>query len=239
MVALSLEVPQADVDALNGYISQLQTECHMLPKDACRVGAIAVLKSLRPSTKIAAKLRPIVRNPDKRAGKDGRVATFGVYKWDDHDNKYFQPILRTGEFGKIRFKSKTTAEWLVRDKLTGEVHRQQWETGAGEFQIAGIAQNWKRKIGNRGTAQDSWVWAMQKLFNTGPATRNKEPTRTAVHVKKSQVDLFNYSVTIDNVLDYITAAMKGGGRLAVSTAMSRAANVMKGRIAQRLKGVIK
>lgn len=238
MIALSFEVPSADIDAIKSQIARLQSELGKTTKESVRMAALYVLTALRPSTKLSAKLRPIVRNPDKRAGIDGRVAVFGVNKYTRNGATKFVPIYRAGEFGKIKFKSKTTAEWLERDRMTGEVHRMQWNTGTSEFDIPGIAQSKKRIIGRRGTARDSWTWAQMRLFGHGPRAMNPKTYRPSVSVEKSETDLFSYSVKIYNYLDYITSAMRSGGRADVSTAMSRAANKMRSVIEKRIAGAI-
>lgn len=90
-----------------------------------------------------------------------------------------------------------------------------------------------------GLAKISWGWAQQRLFNSSaPASKVRKPVRRFLTLS-DQGSGQDYSVTIDNTLDYISKAMQGGRGPAVTTALARASNVMRARIEQRLKGAIK
>jgi len=112
-------------------------------------GGRKVMQSLSAATPQSKKLRKVIENPNPRWKTDGRMARFGVmaYSQKKKPNPRFLPIRGTGEFGKIRFKSKTTGEMLVRDRNTGEVRRQTFELGKGADQIPGVMQS-KKSSGN-------------------------------------------------------------------------------------------
>lgn len=178
---LKIEVPLEN--ALNAAVEILGWSGYQ----ACEKAIVYMAKSAGALTKVAQKLRPIVTNPafkgvgGKQRKEDMRRARYGVYKYNPlTGQKYFVPIYRTGEYGKIRFISRTTAEWLTRDRITGEVHRERTETGTGEFQMAGVAQSKKRIIGRRGLAKRSWLWAFRSATKS-----KKEPIPGVVDLRKS------------------------------------------------------
>lgn len=233
MVAVSMEMNAADLSAFRAQMDRLRRELGRTPEEAVKIGMIAALTSMSASTKVAAKLRPIVKNKDARAGKDARVALYGVNKYRK-GRKYFSPIYRGGEFGKyLKYISKDKVLALVGDKWVP------YEAGTGEFQIPGLMQHEKRKIANRGLAKQSWYIVLQRLYGTQVPNYNiRRPWRPFFRVSKIGLGFF-HSVTMTHFLDYISKAMKQGGRQSVSTAMKRAAAKMKGRIDQRIKGAIR
>jgi len=91
----------------------------------------------------------------------------------------------------------------------------------------------------RGLAKASWGWVAQKI-----SPKKKVPYSGRRPVREVfTVDMRgrsnDYEITINNKLDYIGLALKGGESAAVSTAMRKATSKMFGRIEQRLKGKIK
>jgi len=241
---VTLEFPAADRRALFSQIERAQREFGRSQKDAVKWAGGYLLRSLGASTAISPKLRPVVKNPlfkadskskaDRAAARaarnDMRRARYGVMMFKREGGTRFVPIYRTGEYGKIYFASKKTAETLVRDRVTGEVTRVSMETGKGPEQTPGIMQSKKRIIGRRGLARESWKWAGRHLGNGGTGTLMQ--ARNAIAVKW-RGDKDSPSLTVTNSLRYIMAALKGKGA-AVETAMQRAGDSMRHALDKKL-----
>ena len=232
-VALSLDVSKADTARFATLISRAQSELGKSPFDAVNWAGYFITRSMAAATKVSPKLRKIVKNPrarafDQKGGpkRDNRMAMYGVNKYDHSGVEYFVPIFRTGEFGKIRFVDKKTAEWLVWDKITGKITKAQWETGTGEFQIAGIAQSKKRKIARSGLAKQAWKWAQSNTRKGGSATI--DGAKNAMQIKWSG-KRFNPTMTLENHLRYASDAFKTG-EAGVENVMAKAGSQLANRI---------
>jgi hypothetical protein len=167
-------------------------------------------------------LRKVVENPDERWKTDNRRARFGVNVLRQDKPPVWVPIGRTGEFGKIRFKSKTTGEMLVRDRATGEVRRQTFELGKGPDQVPGVMQSPKRKIGRRGFAKKSWKLLQVRMGRGGYIIVDGVPNIGDVHLKNMTTDP---TITITNRVVYMLKIIQGGN-MALSSAMDAAAKGM-------------
>jgi hypothetical protein len=224
-VALDIRFPEADMNRMMAEITRATTALNKPMKDSLKWGGIIICESLSGATKTAQKLRPIIENPNPRAQTDGRMAKWGALGYKK-GKENFIPIYRTGEYGKIRFKSKTTAEWLTRDKITGEVKREALATGKGEFEIPGIMQSKKRIIGRRGFAKKVWNIAKRFLFTSRVLSVNGVPDVAAI---KWLGGVFTPSVKISNKLRYASAALKGG-ESQINQSMYKASQSMATRI---------
>lgn len=233
MVALGIEFDERSAAEFQRQMNRRIAWLRKTPEETCKYGAVLLAKSLGASTKVAPKLRPVVRNPDPRAKTDGRRAKFGVMKWRPDGTQYFQPIYRTVEFGKIRFVDKKTARLVEYDPITRERRYVLWETGTGEFQIAGIAQSKKRIIGRRGLARSAWSWVLNKLGSMTHAMQSEIPGSVRVSKRTLPED---YEVRMDNMLRYAMAALRRG-RVDYRTALSRAANKMRLQTDRALKKI--
>lgn len=228
---LSFEVSRKDTERFAEVMQRAQDELGVTPKNAITWAGYFVSQSLGAASRKAPKLRKIVANPHPNAKTDGRRAKFGVMKYTPEGIEYFQPIYRTGEFGKIRFQDKKTAVWLVRDRITGEVKKEQWTTGTGEFDMAGIAQSPKRKIGRSGLLKASWKAAGKMTRKGGSASIMG--AQDSVNVKWTG-QRFAPTLTLANNLRYAAFALKHGDN-GVEHVMEKAANSMANRINDRLE----
>ena len=121
MISLDIKFPQKDVNDLFAQIRRAENAIGKSASQSVAWAGALVCQSIAARTKVSPKLRPIVRNPDKRYKTDRRRAPFGVYVYKE-GKKTFKPIFRTGEYGKIRFYDKNSASWFER---TG-ANRNQW-----------------------------------------------------------------------------------------------------------------
>jgi len=168
MISTSLQFDKHSQSHLASSMQRFQDEFGKTAEDTIKWTGYKVAQSLSAATKQSPKLRKIVKNPDPRAGKDRRVALFGVNRYRSNRSSFFVPIYRTGEYGNVRFISKTTGEVLSRNSSTGEVHRVQFSLK--EFEEAEgstIKNSPKRKIGRRGLAKKSWTGIRNRINSGG------------------------------------------------------------------------
>ena len=244
-----------DMGSAQNLIAQMERAQKELGKDLTDVvdwTARFVAGSLAASTKIAPKLRRVVRNPLFKAGKgatkaeraaarqarnDKRRAPFGVMAPTGPDRVMaFRPIYRSGEFGKIRFFDKKTMAWFTRDAANPKGRWEKIASGQDvanpEIIVPGIMNDRRRKIGRRGLAKKSWKWAETHTRRGGTATISQ--ARDAITVSVYGGDI-NPTVRITNRLRYIEDAFKTKGKQAVTSTLARASEKMRNRINDRLE----
>ena len=225
---LTFEFPAADARKLQAEIMRKHDKLGTSLKGSVKWGAIKVAASLGAATKQSKKLRPIVKNPSKKALTDARMAPYGVMKYYK-GKKVFSPIRGTGEFGKIRFLNKKTNRMMVRDRTTGEVSYELFTAGKGEFDMPGLMQSKKRIIGRSGLAKKSWT-KVSRAIGFGGAVRVGRVRAADTAWSGGKV---NPTVTITNHLRYIIPAMRGG-KQTVESALRRAADGMETQIKKNL-----
>jgi len=223
---VSIEFPKRDVRALFAQMQRAQKELGKDLKQSVKWGGILLMQSLAAQTKVSKKLRPIVKNPDKRYKTDARRAPFGVMRWDKHGKKVFRPVYRTGEFGRVRFLDKKTFEVKYINTLTGTVHR---ASRYDQTPDLSIKTDKRRKIGRRGFAKKTWKWATKSMAG---GTANIMRVMGIADIRWSG-GTDNPTVTIINRINYMDKALKGG-LMAVNTAMGNAARKMANRIDDRV-----
>jgi hypothetical protein len=181
-----------------------------------------IAKSLSGATKIAPKLRPIVKNPDERYKTDARRAPLGVYRYDKNGARVFRPIYRTGEYGKIRFFDRRSFSWF--QHAPGDNHWERLPSGpdvANPQAVApGIMTDKRRVIGRRGLAKKVWTWAATNMTRGGSASFFQVPDVARIAVSGGTHDP---TIKINDNLRYATAAMRPG---AVDSVLGNAARNM-------------
>jgi len=233
--AITISMPAADVARVQAQMRRLETEVGKDASDALRFAAWAMARSMAGSTKIAPKLRPIVRNPDKRAGTDARVAPFGMYVFRKGE-KVFKPLRGTGEFGKIRYVDRKTNQVMVRDRITGKTRRETFASGSEGAENIGLMKDKRRNIGRRGLAKAAWMWGVKALGSGGgnpaPAVAGIAKRNMAVTKRMTGLDMF---VKFEDRLRYASLAFKEGEK-APASAAARAADNMRRMINIKLYG---
>lgn len=100
-------------------------------------------------------------------------------------------------------------------------------------------QSPQARIYYAGLAKQSWGWTMQRLFPNRRAGAARFPEPRDIISASGKGKGNDFTITVENRLDYIMSAFRTSGRLAVSTAMGAARGTMKGRIDRRLKGAMR
>jgi len=213
-----------------------QSMLHKTLPQTIRATAGFIGRSLSASTKLSAKLRPIVKNPDPRAGTDKRVAPYGVYKYSSTKGKYFVPIYRTGEFGKFRFFDKKTMAYY--DRSGGSGHWRKIPSGLDvanpESVVPGIMTDKRRIIGRRGLAQKAWRYLGTGRW--GSASGLVSQAIRALNKREDHTREVNPSIIMYNRLGYAEQAFRSRGNT-IDSAMARAAGAMQYEIMRKLTGV--
>lgn len=248
MIDIVFDSQKDQVDYFNRAIESAMSDLHKTPEQAVKWAAVNLCKSLSASCKVSAKLRPIIKNPlfkaasrsktdqakAKQARNDGRRARFGVNRWKPFSGEqYFQPIYRTGEYGKYRFFEKNGMWFKTPSGTTGKYPWEKVEGIPGDAEnnlVPSIMTSKKRKIGRSGFAKKVWQWAQSNIINGGVATILGVPNIASVLIIR-RFDIT--SIVITNNLRYADAAFVGG-RKDADTALYRAADSMQYKIDQAL-----
>ena len=217
---IQINFPQADVDALFAEMNAAVTLLGKSLGDALAWTGAKLATSLKASTKVSAKIRPIVRNPNERYLTDRRVAPFGVMKYKKGE-LVFAPIFRTGEFGGTRFYDKKTASWFERhgpNKNTWRKVASGADPGNPELIVPGIMSDKRRVIGRSGLAKKNWATIARFV------KRNGDVSTMGVAGTANMTWSGDRSVlTITNQLRYAADALKAD----YGTAAERAGNSLR------------
>jgi len=232
---IDIYVDKADMRAFRDTIKKAEFFLGKTTEQALRWGAVNLMISLAAITKKSSKLRPIVKNPHPKATTDGRRGKFGVNRWKPATSeKYFQPIYRTGEFGKYRFFEKN-GMWFKKPTRAGN---EPWEKIEGipdsgeDEKLPSIEKSKKRIIGRSGLAKKAWKWAQVHMIRGGTgAPMPGVPNLMEVKVWGKGADS---AIRIDNGLRYAESALTGGASR-ISEVMGRAARSMEHKINQQLQ----
>ena len=240
----TIEFDQVSTRRLFSQMERARVELGRGMGQSLRFGGWAIARSLGASTRVSAKKRPVVKNPEiqkRQKVKEGQ-ARYGMEVYNQSGKKTFAPIYGRGELGKIYFTGKHNGLSLMRDKATGEVQRAVLSTSPTSYSKSFVTKSKRRIIKNRGLAKASWMWGVKALGSASgfggemTAAAKKTANRFVTTMQRLKGD--NPEVRIKNSLPYITDALKGGPQ-DVSTAMRRAASQMEkvidANIAKRLK----
>lgn len=233
--AFSVSIPPQDVRALADLMQRARTELHKTMKQSVGWAGYYITRSLSASTKVAPKLRKVVRNPDERWKTDRRRAPYGVMRFAKDGSQYFRPIFRTGEYGKIRFYDKKSMSWF--EHFRGDPHWERLPSGpddAGNI-APGIMTDKRRNIGRRGLAKKSWQFTSRSMRGGVSASRPvgvyDVPVTASVRWYGGNDDP---TLLIENYLRYINKAFKTSGDQEVRSVTARAADAMRNRIEAEL-----
>jgi hypothetical protein len=220
MIGINIELPERDRAEVGAMVRRFVAFYRGDMGRAVEKTMVRIISALREKTKVSAKIRKIVRNPDPRAKTDARRAPFGVMKYSNKrtPREYFSPIRGTGEYGAaIRYMGRNKV--LMRVRGGWEVFTRA-ELESMNMSSRTIQNHPKRIIGRSGLAKDSWGWMLGQLGAS--AALKFTPNNEAVKVTRTTTDN-DVSITADNKLKYIRAALKPG---AISTVMQRAKQQM-------------
>ena len=204
-------------------------------EQACQHAIILMAESARAATPQSPKLRKIVRNPDERYKTDARIAPWGVMKYGKDGTQRFQPIYRTGEYGRVRFVDKKTFEVKYINTLTGKVERAERYDQTPELSIA---TDKRREIRRRGLAKSAWMWGLRAFGKSVKTPQRPMSGAYAVFsIKGAGGKTHGYA--LENRLRYILKIMERGWEARVETAaankvMWQAADKMRKEWARRM-----
>jgi hypothetical protein len=230
MIDVSIDVNDDDAQALMRQMDRAIVELRKPLQDVLRWTAYAWTRSLGAATRVSEKIRPIVRNPDRRYLTDRRRAPFGVMAYRNGE-QVFKPIFRTGEHGSRRFYDPKTVSWFEH----WGPNKNKWRKVASgqdpanpEIIVPGIMTDRRRKIGRSGLAKKSWTRIQSKLTGGGTASAMDVPVVGFVQWRGGG------EVTVTNDLDYARSAMNGG-ESAITRAAASAASWLNERVNQELR----
>jgi len=232
MINAQIKIDSESARRLDAHMKTMRDQLGMTTEKALARMATYVAGAAAASCRVSPKKRRVVSNPDARAKTDGRLAKYGVMRFDQHGNEEFVPIYRTGEFGKIRFLNKKTGEYITIDPITGQRVKMMVSLGNNpEMETPGIMQSPKRKIGRSGLARDSWRWMSRRTLKGGRGQVRDVPAAAEVHWSVSRNVI---AITLRNNLRYMDKALRNG-RQTIDTIGQRAADKLRNAIEANVK----
>lgn len=205
---VTMHFDEADKAAFRNALERWHSDLATTPSECIQRGTIELCKSMRVSTKLSMKKRPLV-DPETTGPFKSRKEKKDASYW------YFKNGGRSKFWWAIGYKTNYSGEER-RFPIFADTKAQ-------------AKRSPKLNVKRRGLVAASWGWAMQKLFNVAGEKWNanlSEPNG-AMSVSKMMDRESGYAeVIIENKLSYIDKALMGGKGPAVSTAMARAAKSM-------------
>ena len=227
---VSASIPQKDMAELIKQIERAEKKLGKGLRESVGWAGQKIAISLGAVTKESKKRRKVEERPDDRWKTDHRVGRWGTYKYVK-GVKTWVPIYRTGEYGKIFYRSKKTAVVMEYDNTTGKHRPRKLTTGdKAEHDIPGIMQSPKLIIGRSGLAKRAWKFLGAKIRVGGSISENGVGSFGAVVWR--DVGGLNPTLIINDDLRYAMTALKGG-QSALSSVVGKAARSM-GREINRL-----
>jgi hypothetical protein len=252
MIDISVNMPRADIEYLVKRMEEFGTLLGKTTKDAVHFASWNVCRTLGASTKVAPKLRPIVKNPMQRLVYDKRYSTkhsnafklvdeslhdtrrgrYGVMRYKPDGTQKFDPIFKGGEFGaRIKYISprktlmKVGGDWVEYKPGTDE---------ASGATVPGMKNHPKRIISRSGMAKQSFArLAILSKSRTGGSVNKFFNVRGSLLTSIVKGKGADTSITMTNGLRYITSALQGGPK-DVHTAIRRAGDALGHYIAKTL-----
>lgn len=236
---IDIKVKKEDMQKLAAEMKRAEKVLGKSSKDAVQLGANALCKTLSGETKRSKKMRPLVKNPlfkdHPRMVEDMRRARFGVMRYKKgHAEMVFDPIYRTGEFGKLRFMERKGVFYMNRGRGGAPNKWSKIEGIPGEAlndQIPTAMKSKKRVIGRSGLAKAAWNFARKRLRSGGTIFFMGVPNIASVKVFGGTK---NPSIRITNNLRYALDALKNKEG-SITSAVEKAAGSMGNRIDNELK----
>ena len=232
--------PKKDVVEMMRSMNDARQKLGVSVGRSVQMAGFHLARSMGAKTRVAKKLRRVVKNPHKDAKTDGRRAKFGVYKYQrGTSEKKFVPIYRTGEYGTIRFVDKGKFKLSGRKFRgdNGRIYDSRPDPATG-IRGPSVNRSPKRKIGMRGYAKSSWRAAAIKAKVGAGAVKISGVSSYAKNaafgyaVGRSYLKGDDPYVMIGSSVSYIEKALYRG---AIDSAMRRAADGLGHRIDNELK----
>jgi len=245
--AIQISMDEPGARALMAQLHRANEQLGKPIRDAIQWAGYYVSRSLGARTKVAPRLRPVVRpfigaKRDNRYKTDVRRAAWGVPVYRN-GKRVFRPIGRTGYQAKIgdvihdvviRFRDKQTAEYAAGKDRRG---RRWYTLGVGAPDpadptrtVPGIMSDRRRRIGRRGLAKRNWsvIGKMVPRGGTGSSMGVN-----GVGMVKWGGSKFDPVLSIRNDLRYAQDALKGGSA-AIDDAMGAASRSLENRITKAI-----
>jgi hypothetical protein len=240
VIALNIDVPQADIDAMQAAFQRYVVYYKgNLPK-ALEKTAVQVIKTLRASTKRSTKHRRIVRNP-----ADFKATKNGLGKW----GRAHAHIMAWYEYHGTGKRTGRTQHWLPRlkdlvarksvgkfaiERYTQRKGKQYTPIGgfdpldkvkASDARAMAISKFPKQyNIARRGVAYSSWGWMLGKL---GARAATEQAPDTPGLVAATSVDRYlapngeTQGIDLADMVSYIRKATRANVGSVISRATSQ------------------
>jgi peptidoglycan hydrolase-like protein with peptidoglycan-binding domain len=220
MIDVNITIPSQDIVALQATVDRYVQWFRKGPKEAIKKTCVYIVRSLRASTKIGAKTRRIVKNPDyAKTGSKRERQLMHIAEWNAAHGR---PSRMPQQFQKyaIQRYGQRGGPWYR--GVNGDTAAQARTAAAALDTIKGDRSNIYR-IAKRGLAKASWGWMLGKLGKPSLTEQAEIGGTVTMQPGGSPSGAFEYSyIDLSNKLNYIRKTLKGN----VGSVMARANRAM-------------
>lgn len=230
MIAVNIDIPASDINAMRNTFARYVQWFRKGPQEAVKKTCVYIVKSLRADTKIGAKARRVVPNPNyininRRGGANKRLRQLGHIKaWYETRGK--APPKDTAEYF-MRF----AIERYTQRKGTRYIPIPAFGKITEAKQYAKLSMQDQYLIKRRGLAKSSWGWMLGKLGKADGVDQPQISGATEVTSGTTGGAFDSYFVDLINRLSYIRRAT----RVNVNSVLGRASRNMQGEMERHAK----
>jgi hypothetical protein len=204
VIEVDIVVPASDVAALQETLQKYAAWFSKGPKEAIKKACVYIVRSLSASTKISAKTRRVVRNPQyAKAGSKRARQLMHIADWNkEHGKPYRMP----NTYQKWAIQRLTQRGSIYHKPVNGDTHSEAL-TSARQ---SDVFKPYSFTLRRRGLAKSSWGWMLGKIGKKGAApsvAMIAERAGLTQVTESPETALFQY-VEMTNKLSYIRKATK-------------------------------
>jgi hypothetical protein len=227
MIDVNITVPASDVAAIQATFNKYVAWFNKGPKEAVKKTCVYIVRSLRASTKIGAKVRRIVKNPDyAKTGSKRERQLMHIAEWNAAHGR---PVRMPQAFQKYAIQ-RYWQGGIDHRAVNGNTSAEARTAAAALDTLKGDRSNIYR-IAKRGLAKASWGWMLGKLGKRSAPSEDRISERVGLTqvTESTGSDLFVF-IDIANKLKYIRKATKANVGSVIARANRAMIDEMEGHV---------
>jgi hypothetical protein len=226
MISVNVEFPADDIAAMRDTFARYVAWFRKGPQEAVKKTCVYVVRSFRASTRLSAKQRKVVRNPNYRKPTSKRARQL------QHIRAWYLARGRAAPKDTAEYFDRFAIERLTQRKGTRYTPIRGLAASVGEAKrIAQATMFDQLQIKRRGLAKSSWGWMLGKLGKSESVDQGPISGTVAVEQGTTGGAFEAYFVDLINRLSYIRRATKAS----VSGVLGRAQRAMKDEMEGHIK----